>query len=168
MEGKQLFRLEKLAPVLKKYRYALLVVLAGVLLMSLGSGPGRAERAAPTWQEEAGFDLAAMEQKLEKTLSQVSGAGRVSVVLSLKESVRRVLAQDARVTDNEQSRTAVLISQGSGVQQPVQVQCQWPRYQGALVVCDGADSPEVCLALTQAVRAVTGLSAERISICKRQ
>lgn len=37
---------------------------------------------------------------------------------------------------------------------------------GALVVCDGADSPGVCLAVKKAVAAYTGLGSNRIVILK--
>lgn len=167
MERDRLPRPQELKKLLHRHRYALLAVLAGLLLLSVG-GTGKGEQKSQTPREEPGFDLAETERKLERTLSKISGAGRVSVVLSLKEGTRRVLAQDLRTAENEQTRTAVVVSQGSGQEQPVQVQNVWPRYQGALVVCDGGDDPGVRLTLTQAVRAVTGLSAERISICKRQ
>ena len=43
-----------------------------------------------------------------------------------------------------------------------------PQYLGAVVVCDGADSPQVQLAVTQAVAQFTGLSTDRISVLKKQ
>lgn len=167
MEQNRLPRPQELKKLLHRYRYALLAVLAGLLLLGVG-GTGRAEQKPQAPAEDSGFDLEETERKLERTLSKISGAGRVSVVLTLREGTRRVLAQDTRTAQDEQSSTAVIVSQGSGQEQPVPVQNVWPRYQGALVVCDGGDDPGVRLTLVQAVRAVTGLSAERISICKRQ
>ena len=41
-----------------------------------------------------------------------------------------------------------------------------PTYQGAIVVCQGADSPAVRLAIVEAVSKVTGLGADRISVLK--
>lgn len=40
------------------------------------------------------------------------------------------------------------------------------RWEGAVVVCEGADSAAVRLELTQALRSLTGLSADRITIVK--
>jgi len=37
-------------------------------------------------------------------------------------------------------------------------------YQGAVVVCQGADSSAVRLAVTEAVAALTGLSTEKITV----
>ena len=44
--------------------------------------------------------------------------------------------------------------------------CIRDRYQGAVIVCDGAGSAEIRLALTEAVRALTGIPSDCISILK--
>ena len=41
----------------------------------------------------------------------------------------------------------------------------YPSFRGALVVCPGGDDPQVQLAITQAVSALTGLGSDRITIC---
>ena len=41
-----------------------------------------------------------------------------------------------------------------------------PVYQGAIILCQGADSPSVRLAITQAVSKVTGLPTDRIAVLK--
>ena len=55
-------------------------------------------------------------------------------------------------------------SRGSGSQETVTVQEIYPRYQGALLVCAGGDDPTVRLQLTEAMSALTGLGADKISI----
>ena len=59
-----------------------------------------------------------------------------------------------------------MLSRGGGSQETVTVQELSPGYQGALLVCEGGDDPRVRLALTQAVSALTGLGADKISISK--
>ena len=44
----------------------------------------------------------------------------------------------------------------------------YPVYRGALVVCDGGDEARVKLAVTEAVTALTGLSADRVTVAKWQ
>ena len=44
----------------------------------------------------------------------------------------------------------------------------YPTYRGALVVCQGGDRADVKLAVTEAVAALTGLSADRITVAKSQ
>ena len=39
-----------------------------------------------------------------------------------------------------------------------------PRYQGAIIICQGANDPKVRLAVTDAVSKITGLGADRIAV----
>jgi stage III sporulation protein AG len=41
-----------------------------------------------------------------------------------------------------------------------------PQYLGAIVVCQGADRSDVRLAIVEAVSALTGLGADKISVLK--
>ena len=41
-----------------------------------------------------------------------------------------------------------------------------PVYRGAVILCQGADDPTVKLAVVEAVRCVTGLGADQISVQK--
>ena len=62
------------------------------------------------------------------------------------------------------SETVVL---GSGTSAEVVVtHSRYPRFVGALIVCEGGDRADVQLKVTQAVSALTGLSSERISVVK--
>lgn len=151
-----------------RWKYILLVVLVGVVLLLMPSGENSGKTQSADQMGGETFDLEGMERKLERALSEIQGAGEVSVLLTLKESSRQVLAWDTQVSDGTQSSTAVIVSQGSGSEQIVHLQSVYPKYQGALVVCTGGDDARVKLELLEAVRALTGLSTEKISICKRQ
>lgn len=152
----------------KRYQYVLLVILVGVVLLMLPSGTDR-EPSRSSGQESADLEgVQELERRLEQALSRVQGVGEATVVLTWKESARQVLAQDVERTREEETQSTVIVSQGSGVEQPVTLQQIGPRYQGALIVCDGGDDPGVKLAVLDAVRALTGLSADKIAICKRQ
>ena len=59
----------------------------------------------------------------------------------------------------------VLVDGGSDA---VTVRTTYPTYRGALIVCEGGDRAEVRLAVTEAVAALTGLSADRITVAKWQ
>ena len=49
---------------------------------------------------------------------------------------------------------------------PVLVQTRKPQFQGAVVVCEGADEARVKLAVFQAVKSLTGLVGSQISVIK--
>ena len=139
-----------------------------LLLPEMGSGEDA--QSVPTFGAMEEFSLEEVEQKLSDTLSQIDGAGRVSVMLTLKAGPRQILAQDGQKKEedggSDLTTTTVVISKGSGQQETVLLQQISPQYQGALVVCPGGENPTVKLQLVEAVSALTGLGADKISICK--
>jgi stage III sporulation protein AG len=162
---------KKILSALEKYKFVLLVILAGVLLLSLASlGETKSDQRAEAESETASFDLDEMEARLEQALSKIDGAGKVTVVLTVKAGVRQVIAQDETSSvkdgDTQQETNAVVVSKGSGYEDVVALQEIYPQFQGALVVCAGGGDPAVKLKLVEAVSALTGLSSNRISICK--
>lgn len=161
--------IKRVTAVLGKYRYVLLVALAGAVLLVWPAGEERESSPEPMEREEL-FQVEKMERKLEKALSQVEGAGEVTVVLTLEGGPRQVLAQDGAATEETErasrETSIILLSRGSGYQEPAVIQQLGPVYQGALVVCPGGGDPQVKLALYEAVSALTGLRADKISICK--
>lgn len=150
-----------------RWKYLLLVVVVGVVLLTMPAGEKETGQCSCAPQQEQ-FDLEQMERKLEQALSRIQGVGEVTVALTLKESSRQILAQDIRSSDRENSSTAVVLSRGSGVEEAITLQNIYPTYQGALVVCTGGGDARIKLQIMEAVRALTGLSGEKISICKGQ
>ncbi len=148
-----------------KYRLVWLVILAGLVLLLLPTGGGEGEETAAE-PAQGTFDLEATEARLAQALSKIKGAGEVTVVLTVANGPRQVLAQDVdRDTgQGEESTQTVVLSRGSSSQETVTVQEIYPQYQGVLVVCPGGGDPEVRLQLTQALSALTGLGADKISI----
>ncbi|MCD7947124.1 MAG: stage III sporulation protein AG [Oscillospiraceae bacterium] len=160
-----------IAVKLGKYKFVLLIILVGIVLLALPSGEKQAaEKSTAAVGESISFDVDDMEQKLSEALSKIEGAGETRVLLTLQSGSRTVLAQDSNVQqkDNEYERetSTVTISKGSSTQEAVAVQEIAPQFLGAVVICPGGENPAVCLKLTEAVSALTGLGADRISICK--
>lgn len=149
-----------------RYKYALVVVLVGVLLLLLPEGKENPDGEAPPAQQPT-LCAQELEHTLERILSRIEGAGQVSVALTVKEGPRQVLARDMEQRQEETVQEYVLISQGSGRQNTVALQTVAPIYQGALVVCDGGEDPVVRLRLLEGVRVLTGLSSDKISVSKR-
>lgn len=156
---------------LGRYKFVLLVILAGIVLLMLpDSEKTQKSQEQITVNTEEDFSVEALEEKLESTLSEIDGAGEVRVMLTVESGMKRVLAQDTSLDQEESAiqreTETVVISTGSGTQDVVLVQQIYPRFQGALVVSAGGDDPAVRLKLTEAVAALTGLGADKISICK--
>lgn len=150
---------------LSRYRYILLVIAAGALLLTLPLGGGERAETPPAETGEP-FELEEFEEKLSGTLSQIQGAGETRVVLSLHSGSRQVLAQDTqRGAEGDSSSSTVTLGRGSGSQEVVPLQTVAPQFRGALVVCQGGDDPAVCLRIVEAVSALTGLGSDKISVC---
>ena len=160
---------EQLWKLLDKYKYVLLVLAAGLILLLWPSG----EREKPAPESAGGgaeeFDLAALEEKLSQVLSQVEGAGKVTVALTVRNGTERVPLTDrstsSRERESQVEEKTVVINTGSGQQAVVRLE-RAPVFQGAVLVCPGGDQAEVRLLLTQAVSSLTGLGADRITVCK--
>ena len=100
--------------------------------------------------------------------------GILSLMLTVEGGGAYELAQDenaslkSRVEEvDEQKRKTETVVLGSGTSAEVVVtHSRYPRFVGALIVCEGGDRADVQLKVTQAVSALTGLSSERISVVK--
>lgn len=167
-EGKR--KLTNPLEVLGRYKYVLLVVLLGALLLLWPGGRGAADRTdSGSRQIPAGsMPLGETERAMEVILEKISGVGRVDVMLTLHSGAELVLAQDAslRYSGSAQSpdsyeRSTDTVTGSDGV---VVTQERYPQYRGALVVCDGGGSDAVRLQVVSAVSALTGLGADRIAV----
>jgi stage III sporulation protein AG len=162
----------------EKYKYILLIVFAGVVLLLIPSFGGSEQEEETAGESAAGFSepfsVEELEERLEQALSEIDGAGRVRVVLALRTGTEQVLARDSeasRSTDGggtagENKSSAVVLQRGSGIEDTVVVKQIYPEYRGAVIVCEGADSASVRLRITEAVSALTGLGTDKISISK--
>ena len=160
--------MEKLREVLKKYRFAALVALAGIVLMVLPGGKkdGGSEESCA---QDGGFSLEETEKRMAEVLGSVEGVGKVRVMLTLRSGETLSLAEDSSSAlgsggDVRQDSQVLTVNRGSGRQEVVVTNRVYPRYVGALVVCEGGGSAGVRLAVTQAVSALTALPSDKITV----
>ncbi len=155
----------KLTQGIKKYRYPLLVLLVGILLMILpGQKKEKTSVQEPVQQTQA--PQTDMVQELENILGQIKGVGKVQVLLTQSAGERYEFQQDRNQSDTGEAGDTVIITDADRNQSPVLVQTMGPEYLGAIIVCQGASTPEVKLAVVEAVSKATGLSTDRISVLK--
>ena len=144
-----------------KYKYPILVVLVGLGLLLLPTG----ETEIPSVPVETVRE-ASLEQRLEELLAQIEGAGAVRVLLT-EDVGRETVWQTDVQTDADSVREDTVILEDSGRNETGLVRrTTEPSYRGAVILCQGADAPSVKLAIVEAVRCVTGLGADQISVQK--
>lgn len=167
----QLEELQKrLRAGVSKFRIPLLIFAAGLLLMLLPTGT-RSMRSSDTAAQTAQTpELTPPQAEMEEILSRIEGAGRVELMLTLRTSGASVYQTDTRTVTSgsgttEECETVFGQTSGSGKEPVVQTTLA-PQYQGALVVCDGADRASVRLAVVQAVASLTGLGSNQIAVVK--
>lgn len=152
---------DKLIEQIKKYRYALIVLLLGIVLMTLPEFGQKNDEPQETTVQK---DTEDPTQQLSEILSQIRGAGKVRLFLTLETGERTIYQtdQDGQGLDRE----TVLITDADRTQKGLIQQIASPVYRGAVIVCQGADDPEVRLSIVEAVSDATGLTTDRISVLK--
>ena len=180
MEQKEKKRTWNLPAVIGRYKYVLLVVAAGILclLWPSGGGGGASGEGGDELSLQAGGqeEMAQIQTEMAEILGKIKGVGQVEVMLTLDRGAERVLAGDSSLSysgatsapdDYSRDSETVVISQ-NGDDSVVVTQEIYPQFRGALVVCQGGGNPEVQLSVIQAVSALTGLGADKITVVEWQ
>lgn len=117
-----------------------------------------------------------MDRALSKRLRDTAGKYRYAaaaallgvLLMLLPAQTRREAPADTRGTTVQSEIEAALAAfDGAGrLRLVLTVEPGTERWAGAVIVCEGADSAAVRLQLTQAVAALTGLSADHIAVVK--
>ena len=155
----------RLSELFKKYRYAVMIVLLGVVLMCLPSGKKDTQVPTATSTSEETVQ-SGLEESLAAILSQIKGAGKVEVLLTEAKGAETLYQSDGDTGTDTDRQDTVIISDADRAQSGLVRQVNPPSYQGAIVVCQGADSASVRLAIVEAVSGVTGLGADHITVLK--
>ena len=183
---------------LKKPKKEQLVVLLlfGVLLVVIAlptttgtMGADKKDADISGTQGAAGTDTATLtydeqlEKRLSAILSQVAGAGRVEVMVTLESRGERIVEKDtpesrksveetdssggSRTTDEQDwGEETVYYEDGSGGKSPYVVKELEPNIEGVLVLAEGGDSAVVKQELLEAVQALFPIEAHKVKIMK--
>lgn len=159
---------KRVRELLNKYKYALLILAVGLLLMLLPQQSATAtEETEPT---EAAEQIQTMEQLLQDILQQVDGAGEVAVLLSEQEGEQTIYQTDTQTDADEGSSSnraeTVIVTNADRDESGLVLRRDPPKYQGAVIVCQGGDRADVRLAIVEAVQCATGLGANQICVVK--
>lgn len=155
---------QQILEFMKKYRYIALVLLLGIGLMLIPDTPETSYDVPVVSLETISVSL---QDSLSELLSRMDGAGKVQVLLTEAKGEAIHYQQDEDHSSSGQIRSdTVVITDSSREESGLIRQKESPVYQGAVVLCQGADNPSVRLAIVQAVANATGLSTDKISVLK--
>ena len=154
---------EKSTQWLGKYRYVLLVLLVGLVLMLLPTHKETTETAPTVSPPSQKQDI---REELVSILGQIEGVGDVRVMLTVAAGEKTLYQTDADISENASRIETVIVTDANRAEAGLIQQIDPPTYLGAIVVCKGAGNAAVRLAVVEAVSRVTGLGADRISVLK--
>lgn len=158
----------KVQSLFQKYKYAFIIFLVGILFMIVpGKLLGSEDRGEVQEVVEQGSSV---QQELEEILSYIKGAGTVRVMLkelSGEETIYEV-NEDISVSDSSSDTKidVITITDQNRNEHGLIKQVNPPKYQGAVILCQGGDDPSVKFAITDAVSKITGLGADKIAVLK--
>ena len=86
-----------------------------------------------------------LEQQLEELISQLQGAGRTTVMVTLTTGEETIYAVDTQTGDLQQQETHVLLQDGSALAETTYL----PQVCGVAVLCEGGGDVRVAARITE-------------------
>lgn len=173
---------EKIKKKLKEFKFPLLILVIGAMLVLLPMNQHSEKKEAsgaqqqeviPTEMKTVSY-VEQTEQRLAEILSQISGAGMVKVMLTVRGSDITYFQTDSDTSSEQadessssstQYKTVILSGNGEYDKAAV-IKTEYPPFQGALIVSQGAEDAAIRLALVNAVSSLLGLGTDKISVVK--
>ena len=139
---------------------AMVLILFSELLPQSTKPAGTENTAA---QSSAEYQ-AQLESRLEHLISQMSGAGKTTVMVTLETGEEAVYALDTQSGELQAQQTHVLLDDGSALTETVCL----PQVRGVAVLCDGGADIRVAARITELVSALLNLPSNRICVEQRK
>lgn len=155
----------------RKLQFALVAILALVCVFSVISFvPTKSDSKSEnsTSQVETAASYARdLENKLENVLSKISGAGHVSVVVTLEgdftfEYVTNSESRTSTQGDSETTVTTETVVMVNG--EPVVERKIYPQIKGVMIVADGAKDFSIKMKITDAVATTLAVETSKITV----
>lgn len=107
---------------------------------------------------------AQLEEQLETLISQMQGAGRTTVMVTLSTGEETIYAVDTQSGDIQQQETHVLLQDGSALEETTWL----PQICGVAVLCEGGGDVHVAARITELLRSLLDLPSNRICVEQRK
>lgn len=180
----------------EKREKAVIIFLLGIFFLLAATPVSGSKKTKKTQQTDTGEKkeetvktssnnayIEALENKLEQTIAGMEGAGKVLVMITLKDSGEKILdknqpyesesskekeeGRESERTSIRSDQETVLIEQ-EGNQEPIVVLEKYPEIEGVVVVCEGGGNAALALRIKEAVQVLFGIDAHKVVVCKLQ
>lgn len=158
----------------KKLRYMIYALTAGAAVLLYFSGDKKQSAAAPAAEVVSAAEVQT-EERLSEVLSEIRGAGRVTVMITYDTTTEIVPAMssskqsaesqtDGSASKNESEQNQVATVNKGGEQTPVVLTQIQPRVRGVIIIAEGAADISVKLNLEYAAATVLGIDTDLIEV----
>ncbi len=170
----------------KNKQSLLILFLAGVVLIIISNfGDGEKEtidesKLPMVLSSEENDYVNTLERKLENILSEVDGAGEVTVMITLDNDGEKLLAYDYNYSSKETEEndnigglrnikevtenTNTLFSNNN----PVILKENTPSVKGVVIIAEGGDNPQIADSFTKVSMSLLDVPAHKVQILKRK
>ena len=162
----------------------LLVMSSSIFKSGGGNKSPSSENSDPVVSisdDRDGIYVSRLEKRMAEALSQIKGAGRVTVMLTLSYGREIVVAEDKTANESITKDTGaqgggrttetssvdarkIIITGRDGVRAPLVLREVEPKIEGVIIIAEGGDSILVKQALTSAAEAILGLDIAKIQV----
>lgn len=148
----------------KKLQITCIIIVFLIVLAIFFSGTFQTKKTTST-QENIAQDsyVKSLENRLSQTLSNVKGAGKVSVVITVESGMETVLAMKTETIQNTNGtqtiQTPILVNGKTVV-----IKENYPKIVGVLIVAEGANSISVLNKIQQATVSLLDINVSQIEI----
>ncbi len=175
MSNEFLNRLRERFSAGKGYRLVLLLGIAGMVLIGVSTVWEKTPPAVQTEASDTAQYVAQMEERLERMVSSVRGAGRAEVMVTLQNGVEYVYANEQKTNSDhtesesqtsvrdDSQKTVVTVDDGNGRSGLLVTEIQ-PVVRGVVVTCEGAADETVAALVSQAVCTALDISGKRVCV----
>lgn len=152
----------------KNNKYIYIIIIIGVVVMILSAGI----KKKPDIQQSVTNDSYSEEKRLETIISDIKGAGAVSVMITYYESVEKDFAYDVKSSRSAKDSGASTENidkqavKNSG--EPIVVKEVYPDVKGVVITAEGAGMPAVKNNISEAVQSALGVAPHKISIFEKR
>jgi len=144
----------------KNNRLILIIIIIGVIIMlfpSLVKTKPKAEKTVAAASEE---------DRLCEILSDIEGAGEVSVMITYYGTAEKDIAYEVKTASSDGIRSSEDKKAVMSGEEPMVVKETYPKVKGVVVTAQGAESAAVKRKLTEAVTAALDIPEYRVCICR--
>jgi len=157
----------------KKLIWIVLVGCIGILMISVSELTANDNSEYTERKDQYTFlaeeQTLMLEAKLEEKISEISGAGKTSVMITADSSKEYFYAENHSENSEETEKSIereFVVIEGENGDEPIVLKIKESKIRGVLVICEGGDNPVIKEKIIEAVCALLDVSSNSVSVAK--